>query len=307
MKAADDIAMSSISTPELPVSATARAFGNPAWIRSWWYLLLALLILWAPVGRALLYDWGHNPNYSHGFLIPFAIAYFLWRKRQALRAAAGHPAATGLLLMLFALGAYAVGLLAAEFFLQRCAMLTFFAGVVAFLWGWKCLRWTGFEFTLAFLAIPLPAILFNALAFPLQLKASALSAGILRLIGIPVFQQGNILELPRQTLNVAEACSGIRSLISLISLALMVAALLPLRRWVRALLALSAIPIAILTNALRIAITGVLGRTLGVRYSEGFFHLFSGWLIFLLALCLLWLEASWLARVRVFQPRQAQP
>lgn len=282
-------------------ASSLPAFMDLSWIRQWWYLLLVLAVMWAPVLAGLLDDWNSNPNYSHGFLIPFAVVYFLWVKREILRASVQAPATAGLALMGLAIPVYLVGLLGAEFFMQRCSMLLFVAGMIAFFWGWRCLRETSFVFTLAFLAIPLPAIIFNAIAFPLQLIASAWAAGLLRLIGIPVFQQGNILQLPQQVLNVAEACSGIRSLISLMTLALMVAWFLPVRRWVQAGLVAAAIPVALIANALRIALTGILGKYLGPEYSEGFFHLFSGWLIFLVAFVLLLGLASVVSRIRVFR------
>lgn len=294
-----------ITRLESPVVHTAShrtlASVDLSWIRRWWYLLLLLVVMWTPVISGLLDDWNRNPNYSHGFLIPFAVAWFLWVKREKLIASVQAPARTGAVLMLAAMAVYMVGLLGAEFFLQRCSMLLFVAGMVAFFWGWRCLRETGFVFTLAFLAVPLPAILFNAIAFPLQLKASAWAAGLLRLVGIPVFQQGNILQLPQQVLNVAEACSGIRSLISLITLALMVAYFLPIRRWLQAAFVAAAVPVALIANALRIALTGILGKYFGPKYSEGFFHLFSGWLIFLVAFALLLGLASMMSRVRAFR------
>jgi exosortase len=306
--------MPAISKPESPLESSmpsssaqrsrvscSPAFTDLSWIRRWWYLLLVLAVMWAPVLTGLLDDWNRNPNYSHGFLIPFAVVYFLWVKREVLREAVQAPATTGLALIGLAIPVYLVGLLGAEFFMQRCSMLLFAAGMVAFFWGWRCLRETSFVFTLAFLAIPLPAIVFNAIAFPLQLIASAWAAGLLRLVGIPVFQQGNILQLPQQVLNVAEACSGIRSLISLMTLALMVAWFLPVRRWVQAGLVAAAIPVALIANALRIALTGILGKYLGPEYSEGFFHLFSGWLIFLVAFVLLLGLASVVSRIRVFR------
>ncbi len=272
-----------------------------SWLRQWWYLLLVLTMLWTPVMAGLLDDWNRNPNYSHGFLIPFAVVYFLWIKRNALKISVRAPSTAGLALMILSVALYLVGLLGAEFFIQRCSMLLLIAGMMAFFWGWRCVHETAFVFTLAFLAIPLPAVVFNAIAFPLQLIASAWAAVLLRLAGIPVFQQGNILQLPQQVLNVAEACSGIRSLISLMTLALMVAYFLPVRRWAQAGFVAAAIPVALIANALRIAFTGLLGRYLGPEYSEGFFHLFSGWLIFVVAFALLLGLASVISRIRVFR------
>lgn len=301
MPALTKLESSVVSTVSQSSRTSAPALTASLWLRQWWYLLLVLVVMWAPVMAGLLDDWNRNPNYSHGFLIPFAVAYFLWIKRAVLKASVQAPSTAGLALMSLAVAIYLVGLLGAEFFMQRCSMLLFVAGMEAFFWGWRCVRETAFAFTLAFLAIPLPAVVFNAIAFPLQLIASAWAAVLLRLAGIPVFQQGNILQLPQQVLNVAEACSGIRSLISLITLALMVAYFLPVRRWVQTGFVAAAVPVALIANALRIALTGLLGRYLGPEYSEGFFHLFSGWLIFVVAFVLLLGLASVISRIRVFR------
>src|SRR6185437_2484386 len=256
----------------------------------------ALAIVYAPVLVGLFADWYSNPNYSHGFIIPFAVAFIVWQQRARLRAIPARPSHWGLALALLSQAEYLVGYLGAEYFLQRTSLLLLIAGGIVYVFGWKHLRLQMFSLTLLLLAIPLPQLMFNAVAFPLQLLASTWAAGLLTMCGIPVFRQGNILLLPQRALDVAEACSGIRSLFSLISLAMLVVYFVPVRFWVKLTIVLSAVPIALCTNAGRIAASGLLGRWFGPEYSEGFFHAFSGWLIFLVAFLALLGEASLLRR-----------
>lgn len=281
-----------------PLPAAALAATEPRWFAGSLYglVLLALGLVYVPVLIGLGYDWSTNPNYSHGFIIPFAVAFFVWQQRDRLKAMPARPSSWGLALAVVSQAIYLIGFLGAEFFLQRTSLLLFAAAVIVYLWGWQHLRVHLFSLTLLLLAIPLPALIFNAIAFPLQLLASAWAAGLLGLFRIPVFREGNILVLPQRTLDVAEACSGIRSLFSLIALAMMVAYFVPARFWVRLALVVSAVPIALCTNAGRIAATGLIGRWFGAQYSEGFFHAFSGWLIFVFAFAALLLEAQLMAR-----------
>ena len=255
----------------------------------------ALALVYAPVLVSLVHDWATNPNYSHGFLMPFAVAFFIWQQREQLRALPVRPSAWGAVLAVASQAIYLVGFLGAEYFLQRTSLLLLLAGGIVFLYGWKHLQVHLFSLALLFLAIPLPEIIFNAIAFPLQLLASAWAAALLGLFSIPVFREGNVLVLPQRTLDVAQACSGIRSLFSLVALAMIVAYFIPARFWVRLGLVLSAVPIALATNAFRIAATGVLGKWFGAAASEGFFHAFSGWLIFLLAFVAMLGEAALLS------------
>lgn len=291
----------SLSTSALenrPAPAAALVHHDSAWSLASLYavVLVALAAVYAPVVWSLFYDWQHNPNYSHGFIIPFAVAFFVWQQRAELKALPRKPTQWGLVLAIYSQVQYMIGYLGAEFFLQRTSLLLLAAGIILYIWGWSHLRVHLFSLVLLLLAIPLPDLIFNAIAFPLQLLASAWAAALLNLCSIPVFREGNILVLPQRTLDVAEACSGIRSLFSLLALAMMVAYFVPARWWVRLGLVLSAVPIALATNAGRIAATGLAGRYLGPQYSEGFFHLFSGWLIFIVAFVIMLIEASLLSR-----------
>jgi exosortase len=284
---------------DLPLAAGAAvAAKDSRWSVGSIYLvaLVALSAVYVPVLWGLGYDWANNPNYSHGFIIPFAVAFVLWQQREQLRRIPARPSHWGLVLAVVAEAQYLVGYLGAEYFLQRTSLLLLIAGALVYLSGWQLLRTQLFSLTLLLLAIPLPAIIFNAIAFPLQLLASSWAAFLLNLCSIPVYRSGNILMLPQRTLDVAEACSGIRSLFSLIALAMLVAYFVPSRFWVRLGLVVSAVPIALGANALRIAATGLIGRWFGAQYSEGFFHEFSGWVIFVVAFIALLGEASLLAR-----------
>ncbi|MGH9486273.1 MAG: exosortase [Terriglobales bacterium] len=268
-------------------------------------MLAALVLVYAGTAVKLVQDWSTNPNYSHGFLIPFAIAFFLWQERDRLARLPRRPSRLGLVLVVYSQAQYLLGVLGAERFLQATSFLFLAAGIIMLLWGWAHLKVVSFEFLLALVAIPLPAIIFNEIAFPLQLIASRWAAALLNFCGVPVFRSGNILQLPFRALDVAEACSGIRSLFSLLALALMVAYFLPLRRWGKTLFVLSAVPIAIVANAIRIAATGLLGQYVGQEYATGFFHEFSGWVIFVLAFGLLLFEAALLQRGRRHPPKGA--
>lgn len=256
----------------------------------------ALALVYVPVLWNLFGDWATDPNYSHGFIIPFAVAFILWQQRDLLRSIPARPSHWGLALAFVAEAEYLVGFLGAEYFLQRTSLLLLLAGGILYLYGWRHLRSQLFSLALLFFAIPLPTIVFNAIAFPLQLLASTWAAALLNFSGIPVFREGNIIQLPQRTLDVAEACSGIRSLFSLIALAMLVAYFVPVRLWKRLLLVASSVPLALAANAFRIAATGWLGRWFGPEASEGFFHAFSGWLIFVIAFAGLLAEATFLSR-----------
>jgi len=256
---------------------------EPTWIKQWWLLLVVFGFFYAPTIAGMVGDWWNNPDYSHGFLIPFAIAYLLWQKRDIYRRLPAISSWWGLVIVVSSQVIFLLGFLGSEFFLQRFSMVLLVAGALVFAAGWQFLKESVFPLLLLVLTIPLPAIVFNELALPLQLVASSWAERFLRVCTVPVYREGNVLQLATQMLNVTEACSGIRSLVSLITLALMVAYFTPLRWWMRTVFVLSAVPIALVANAFRVAGTGLLGQWFGPRAASGFFHLFSGWVVFLLA------------------------
>lgn len=190
-------------------------------------------------------------------------------------------------MMVFALAVLVVGVLGAELFLSRISLLLLIAGLVVFFRGWEFFRAVLFPWAFLILMVPLPAIIFNRITFPLQVLTSKVAATVLPWFGVPVFREGNVINLPAMPLEVAEACSGIRSLLSLLTLSIIYGQMMETRRWVRLMLALAAAPIAVAANSFRIVGTGLLVQYWDPDKAEGFFHTFSGWLIFLASLTML--------------------
>lgn len=246
-------------------------------------LLAGVMWLYGDVMSSLIRQWASDDNYSHGFLIVPLALYCAWERRRLLSAAERRPHVGGLVLVLLSLVIFAIGILAAELFLTRISLVGIVIGTIAFVWGTAHLRLLAFPLALLPLMVPLPALVFNQIAFPLQLLASQVGETTLAAAGIPVLREGNVLELPNTTLAVAEACSGIRSLISLITLAIVLAYFTERRPGARVLIVASAVPIAILANASRVAGTGFASHWFGAQAAEGFFHGFSGWLMFAVA------------------------
>lgn len=253
------------------------------------------LVYWRVI-RALVSDWITDGNYSHGFLIVPIALYFVWERRQRLADLPREPSLAGLVIFVGSIALLAAGLLGSEFFLSRVAMIGTLAGMIVFLLGWAHLRALTFPLAFLLLMIPLPAILFNLIAMPLQLVASQVGAFVIASFGIPVIREGNIIVLAHRTLEVAEACSGIRSLVSLIAVALTFGYLADSRGWIRTLVVLSAVPVAIATNGARIAGTGIVAQWLGDQAGEKFFHDFSGWALFVVAVAIIVLVQRALAR-----------
>ena len=268
--------------------------------------------------------WWTDENYSHGLLIPFIIGYILWTGRDRLARIEKRPSVfwgtAGAGLALFALWAGTAG---AELFVQRSSLVLLAASIVVYFWGFRLLRAVLVPLLLFALAIPIPAIVFNKVAFPLQLFASRCAVWAMRAFDIPVLRDGNVIELlplnslTTKKLEVVEACSGIRSLMTLLTLAVVYAYFTqPKGRggggWYArnfpalrsALVVLSALPIAILTNAARVSGTGILARFYGTQVADGFFHSFSGWVVYVAAFLLLFTFGWLLDR---FDPNRRGP
>jgi exosortase len=256
-------------------------------------LLVPLAVLYWTLLRGLADNWWDDSNYSHGFLIPVFSGYLIWRDRERLRAEANTGSWLGLPVVLAGLGMLLLGQIGAENFLSRSSLIVVLAGLVWFHFGGRALRAVLFPLTFLLFMIPLPAIVFYAVAFPLQNLAAQNAAWLLDRLGLPVLLDGNVIQLANIALGVTEACSGIRSLISLLALAtawayMTLPGLVP-----RAVFVAAAVPITLAANTMRIVVTGLIGQWFGSAYAEGFFHGFSGWLIFVFAfLCLLALHAA---------------
>jgi exosortase len=246
-------------------------------------LVAGIVWMYAGVLSSLVQQWASDDNYSHGFLILPLAVYCAWTSRDRLRAAPQQPHVGGLLLIGGSLLIFAAGILGADLFLTRISLVGVVIGSVLFVWGPAHVRALGFPLLLLPLMIPLPAVLFNQIAFPLQLVASRAGEAIIATAGIPIVREGNVLDLPNIRLAVVEACSGIRSLMSLITLAVVLAYFTERTLVARLLIVASAVPVAIAANASRVAGTGFLAVWFGPRTADGFFHAFSGWLMFVVA------------------------
>ena len=268
----------------------------------------AFVLLFWPVLTRLAAQWGSDDNYSHGFLIVPLALWFVWDRRHRAAATPIRPSYWGLAGVAASLLLLAGGVLGAELFVTRIAMIATVASAVLFLFGPAQLRLMAFPVAFLLLMVPLPAIVFNQIAFPLQLLASHVGHLTLSALDVPVMRQGNLIILAETRLEVVEACSGIRSLVSLLTLGLVYGYFSNLPPGARALLAVMTVPLAVVANALRVAGTGVAAHHYGAAAAEGFFHAFSGWLVFGFAFAMLVAldrTVRWLDRTRPETSRAA--
>jgi exosortase len=246
-------------------------------------VMIAIAAVYWQVLAALGYAWYTDDNYSHGFFIAPLAAYFAWERRAEFTAKPIKPSAFGIVVVAASLVLLVGGILGAELFLSRVSFLGVLTGTILFLYGWQRLRVLMFPLAFMLLMIPIPAIIFNQIAFPLQLLASNVGEYTITSLDIPILREGNVLILANAQLEVAEACSGIRSLVSLFTLGLVFGYFVDKRAWVRVVIALSSVPVAILANGLRVASAGIAAHNFGSAGAEGLFHEFSGWVVFVLA------------------------
>lgn len=251
--------------------------------------VLALLYM-DPVA-SMVGEWYTDENYSHGFLIPVISGYLLWQRKDELAKARVSPANTGVLIAALGLLMFLVGNVAGENFTMRFSLLVVVAGAIIFAYGYGFFGAMLFPYMYLFFMLPLPFILYDAVAFPLKLMVTEYSVWALKLVGIPVLREGNIIELTNITLEVADACSGIRSIVSLLALSTAFAFFTQSRFHKRFILIALAIPIAIIANSIRVIGTGILASRYGAAAAEGFFHEFAGLVIFGIAIVMLVLSA----------------
>ena len=259
-----------------------------------WFGLLTLAC-YAPVLGSLVKQWSTDPDMGHGFFVPVIAGYIIWQKRNELLAIQPQPNWWGLAVVLVGGAQLIIGTLGVELFLARTSFVIVLIGAVWLLGGDLILKKLAFPLFLLFFMVPIDAVIYNQITFPLQLLASRLADGALTLIAVPVLREGNILELPNQRLSVVEACSGIRSLLSLTFLSLVYGYFFEKKTWIRVVLFLSTVPIAIVANSSRVTITGILTQV-KPEAAEGFFHEAEGWVIFMVALGIMVLFHQLIAR-----------
>jgi exosortase len=247
-------------------------------------ILVLTVLVYGAVLAKLVADWWDIPDFSHGFLVPIFSAYLIWAKRETLKKTKIAPSWGGIPLIVLGLVVLLLGVFGAELFLSRLSLVILLAGLVLCFGGSQLLRELRFALLVLLLAIPIPSIVFNQITLPLQMLASKLASALLPLFGVPVLREGNVIELPAMKLEVAEACSGIRSLMSLFTLSVFYGYFLEKTFLRRTILALASIPIAIAANAVRILGTGLCVQYWDPDKAMGFFHEFSGWVMFLVSL-----------------------
>lgn len=292
-------------TPVMTGSASARTRTPFSWITILWVSAL-LVICYAPVLKALIVQWYDDPDMGHGFFVPAIAGYIAWQLRDGISGKKPVPNWWGLAIMIWAGFQLYIATLGAELFLTRTSFVISIIGAVLLLGGTEYLKVFGFPLFLLFFMVPIPAVIYNQITFPLQLFASRIAEGAITSIGIPVIREGNILELAEQKLNVVEACSGIRSLLTLTFLSLVYGYFAERRTWIRVVLFLATIPIAIIANAGRVTITGIIAD-FKPELAEGLFHEAQGWVIFMMAFAILAVLHQVLVRISNLAGRKNDP
>jgi exosortase len=245
-------------------------------------VMTLLWLMYASAMAGLARDWWTEESSSYGMLIPPVAAYIAWMRRKQVFSIPAKEDGRGLALIILSCLLFVIGQLGAEFFLTRESVVFLLAGLIWCFWGTSRLQALSFPLVLLTTMAPLPNLIYNKLGIPLQLFSSAIATNILYLFGVSIYRDGNILQLPNITLGVAEACSGLRSISALSVGAILVGFVTCDRLRTRVLLVMLAFPVAIGLNVVRIAGTAVLA-TYQAELAMGFYHSFSGWLVFLVS------------------------
>ena len=252
-------------------------------------LSILFVMLYFPTFHMFIYDWSNDENYSHGFLVPLIVGYLVWTKREKLQQLTPQPSLWGLVVLLLGVSIYLVGTIGAEWFLKRSSLIVVLGGLILYLYGLEFLKTLLFPLIFLIFMVPLPAIIYKSVAFQLQLLVSKIAAQVIALVGIAVHRNGNILEVSTGPLAVEEACSGMRSIMALLALSSLFAYLISRSKLKQAILIASALPIAVVTNIIRVTATGIFAYYFGREVAEGMLHQSFGWIVFMIAFILLFL------------------
>lgn len=277
-----DLGLASSASIEEGVSPTVRPAHQLPLPAIFWFLGL-LILLYYPVLKPMVTEWVNDESMGHAFFVPLVAGYAAWLNREKILAAPVKPCWPALTLVLWGFCQMLLGFLGADFFLARTAFLITIWGVVWTLAGTAVLRTLAFPLLVLIFMIRIPLFVYQQITFPLQSLASSVASRSLELLGIPVLQDGHILQLPSKRLEVVEACSGIRSLLSLTFLSVAYGHLFERRLWMKVVLLLATVPIAIVANAGRVTLTGIFSEY-KPDMAEGAYHSFEGWVIFMVEL-----------------------
>ncbi|NIP41918.1 MAG: exosortase/archaeosortase family protein [candidate division Zixibacteria bacterium] len=270
-----------MATPEL----TAQR--QPLIDKRIWTILALVIIVYLPVLIELISDWYNDDNYTHGFLILPVALWLIWSKRKELAQTPTHRNDLGLVFAIGSLLLLIAGTAGAEYFTTRVSFVTLLFSLSLYMFGWPFTRKIWFAFFFMLFMIPIPYVIYYSLTFPMQLFASKISTNILNLIDLPLIRQGNIIHIPNYSMEVAEACSGIRSLFSLLALGALYAYFTQPNKIKAVILFLSTIPIAIAGNVFRITVTALGAHLISTEFAEGPLHEVSGMIVFVFSLLLL--------------------
>ncbi len=284
------------SAPSAPVVANGLARRTQIQIGSAVIGLTAAV--YAPVLYHLVLHWKIVPDYSHGFLVAPLSVYFAWERKRELARVEIEGSWWGLVPLVLGVAALSIGRLGVELTAMRSGFVLSLIGMVLLLFGREIFRILTFPLLFLFLMVPLPQSLVNVVAFPLQLMAAGAAVDALQALGIPALVEGNIIHLADAKLFVADACSGLRSLMALLTLGVVFAYFFRRNNVERLVLIASTIPIAIFVNAMRVALTGILTHHYGEDMATGVIHEFQGMITFSVAFVLLLLEASLIGWIR---------
>jgi exosortase len=264
------------------------------------FLILAVIsigVAYYVIVHGMVQNWINDDNNSHGFIVPVVSAYLIWKRRDKLLSQATAPSLWGLGIVIAGTGLLILGWLANEFFTQRFSLLVVLCGCIVFWYGWRVMAVLAGPVAYLILMIPIPAILYDAVAFPLKLLVSYASVGIMKAMGVMVVREGNVMAFPNITLEVVNACSGLRSLTSLLAIGLAYIMLFVNKGWHKLALVVCIFPIALAANMIRVIGTGLLAQHYGAAAAEGFFHEFAGLVIFSASIAMLVAVHRILARV----------
>jgi exosortase D (VPLPA-CTERM-specific) len=267
-----------------------------SWIKAGVYALGITLIYYSALAYMILHDWVRE-DYSHCYFIPFIVLYLLWEKRSVINVIPSFPSWMGLFLLMSGLFFYWLGELGGEFFTMYISLWFVILGIVWLHVGWRKIRVMAFALFMMLTMFPFPNFINSKILLKLKLISSQLGVKMLHLYGMSAYREGNIIDLGFTQLQVVDACSGLRYLFPLLVMGILLAYFYRAAMWKRLVLVFSTIPLTILTNSLRIALTGIIYAHWGAAAAEGFFHGFSGWLIFMVSLVVLLAEIWVLRRI----------
>ncbi len=265
--------------------------------KSTWLIGALFLLVFAPVLVDLVQRWWDDSNYSHGFLVPLIAAYFLWHKRAELAGLAVRPSRLGLLLLVIGMTLFVFGNAGVEYFIIAISMVMVLFGLALYLLGAEFIRRTWFAFFILLFMIPIPGVIYYSLTFPMQLLASKVSVEMMQGLGMSVLRQGNIIVLPDRPLEVAEACSGMRSLISLMAMGAIFGYMSQPKFWGKMAIFLLAIPVAVIGNVVRVFLTAVIAYVGQLDPTTEPYHTLLGLSVFVVAFVLLSILAVGLRRL----------